>query len=146
MTEREMFEQSFRRPSNFFELSAARQWEIDEALGILDWTGEGLSSEDKERFRSHYSKRKKATKVVSTVLLVLFFCSCQRMPENKPDLFPPGTRVFVQPDSTEGVVSESTCGCGDDKYVVRYKDLNGTFQTVTVRANELVRADADTDE
>lgn len=54
MNEREMFEQSFKRPSNFFKLNEARQWEIDKALGILDWQGEGLSKEDKARFESHY--------------------------------------------------------------------------------------------
>lgn len=54
MTEREMFETSFQRPKNYFNLSAERQWLIDEKLGILDWTGEGLSDEDMKRFRAHY--------------------------------------------------------------------------------------------
>jgi hypothetical protein len=54
MNEREMFEQSFKRPSNYFKLSGERQWEIDKDLGILDWMGEGLSKEDKERFKKHY--------------------------------------------------------------------------------------------
>lgn len=57
MTEREMFEKSFQRPSNFFQLSDEKQWEIDAGLGILDWVGEGLSQEDMNRFRAHYSKR-----------------------------------------------------------------------------------------
>jgi hypothetical protein len=56
MTEREMFEKSFLRPSNYFELNAATQWQIDKALGILDWEGEGLSKEDIERFNAHYDK------------------------------------------------------------------------------------------
>ena len=62
-TEREMFEKSFERPSNYFKLSAERQWEIDKALGILDWAGEGLSEEDMKRFKNHYKneKRQKTT-------------------------------------------------------------------------------------
>jgi hypothetical protein len=58
MNEREMFEQSFKRPSNYFKLSPERQWEIDEELGILDWRGEDLSVEDRERFKKHYEPRK----------------------------------------------------------------------------------------
>lgn len=58
MTEREMFEQSFKRPINYFRLSPERQWEIDKELGILDWKGEGLSKEDKKRFKAHYIIKK----------------------------------------------------------------------------------------
>lgn len=54
MTEREMFEKSFQRPTNYFKLPAEAQWEIDAELGILDWEGKDLSEEDKERFRQHY--------------------------------------------------------------------------------------------
>lgn len=54
MNEREMFEKSFERPSNYFKLTPRRQWEIDENLGILDWMGSDLSKEDKERFNNHY--------------------------------------------------------------------------------------------
>ena len=54
MTERQMFERSFQRPNNFFLLSAEQQYEIDKQLGILDWLGEGLSSEDLQRFHDHY--------------------------------------------------------------------------------------------
>lgn len=54
MTEKEMFELSFRRPSNYFKLSEEQRWKIDEKLGILDWTGEGLSKKDMKRFRNHY--------------------------------------------------------------------------------------------
>lgn len=54
MTEREMFEKSFSRPKNYFELSAQEQWEIDKSLGILDWEGEDLSKEDLARFHAHY--------------------------------------------------------------------------------------------
>ena len=61
MTEREMFEKSFQRPSNYFKLSGERQWEIDKELGILDWMGDDLSKEDMVRFRAHYNikERKK---------------------------------------------------------------------------------------
>jgi len=58
MTQREMFEKSFQRPSNYFKLSAQRQWEIDDDLGILDWEGqhgdEVYSDEDILRFKNHY--------------------------------------------------------------------------------------------
>ena len=54
MTNKEMFEKSFQRPSNFFKLSGERQWEIDKSLGILDWEGGKLSKEDEERFQKHY--------------------------------------------------------------------------------------------
>ena len=56
MTEREMFEKSFQRPSNYFKLSEERQWEIDKDLGILDWMGFDLTEEDKQRFRRHYDR------------------------------------------------------------------------------------------
>ncbi len=54
MTEREMFEASFKRPKNYFKLSPRRQWEIDAELGILDWEGTGLSKEDLKRFDDYY--------------------------------------------------------------------------------------------
>ena len=56
LTEREMFEKSFERPSNFFKLSNDDKWDIDKSLGILDWKGENLSEEDMNRFRNHYEK------------------------------------------------------------------------------------------
>lgn len=56
MTEREMFEESFKRPSNFFKLSPRQQWEIDKRLGILDWKGDRLSANDLKRFNDHYEK------------------------------------------------------------------------------------------
>jgi len=55
MTEREMFEKSFERPRNYFELPDAEQWEIDKRLGILDWEGRDLTQEDMERFHKHYN-------------------------------------------------------------------------------------------
>ncbi len=58
MTEREMFEKSFQRPKNYFNLSSAEQWEIDKQLGILDWEGTGLSDEDEKRFHKHYKNSK----------------------------------------------------------------------------------------
>jgi len=57
MSERTMFEKSFERPRNYFELSGESRWEIDKRLGILDWTGEGLSKEDIKRFNEHYAKK-----------------------------------------------------------------------------------------
>lgn len=54
MNEREMFEKSFERPTNFFKLSMERQWEIDKELGILDWVGKDLTEEDRKRFREYY--------------------------------------------------------------------------------------------
>jgi hypothetical protein len=59
MTQREMFEKSFERPTNFLTLSTSEQWEIDKKLGILDWDGENLNKEDIERTESHYIKVKK---------------------------------------------------------------------------------------
>lgn len=57
MNEREMFEKSFQRPSDYFKLSPEKQWEIDNYLGILDWKGTDLSKEDIERFKKHYKLR-----------------------------------------------------------------------------------------
>lgn len=57
MTEREMFEKSFQRPTNYFKLSENQQWAIDSQLGILDWQGLDLTKEDQERFKAHYKKK-----------------------------------------------------------------------------------------
>lgn len=54
LSEKEMFEKTFQRPSNFFKLSVERQYEIDKELGILDWQGTGFKQKDKERFNNHY--------------------------------------------------------------------------------------------
>ena len=54
MTEREMFHQSFKRPRNFLKLTEEERWEIDKKLGLLDWSGEGLSEQDMERIKNHY--------------------------------------------------------------------------------------------
>lgn len=54
MTEREMFEKSFERPSDYFSRAAREQWAIDKRLGILDWEGRDLSPEDIARFKAHY--------------------------------------------------------------------------------------------
>lgn len=61
MHERNMFEKSFLRPRNYFKLSGQKQWDIDKALGILDWEGSNLTVEDRERFQAHYEKPKKET-------------------------------------------------------------------------------------
>jgi hypothetical protein len=52
--QREMFEKSFRRPKDYFNLTEEHQWQIDFNLGILDWDGGKLSEEDLTRFRAHY--------------------------------------------------------------------------------------------
>ena len=59
MSEKEMFEKSFQRPSNYFSLSFQEQWDIDKRLGILDWVGENLTKEEKKRFSNHYKKDEK---------------------------------------------------------------------------------------
>lgn len=56
LNEREMFEESFKRPSYFFSLTPEHQWSIDSRLGILDWKGEDLTDEDRLRYKKHYSK------------------------------------------------------------------------------------------
>ena len=58
MTEREMFERSFQRPNNFFQLSQSEQWAIDKRLGILDWNGDGpFSEEDNKRWAAYYKQQ-----------------------------------------------------------------------------------------
>jgi hypothetical protein len=54
MTEDQMFEISFERPSDFFKLPPHVQWEIDKRLGILDWFGDDLTKAEKQRFLNHY--------------------------------------------------------------------------------------------
>ena len=56
MNEKEMFEKSFERPTNFFELDGEEQWAIDKRLGILDWVGKDLTEDEKKRFKDHYKK------------------------------------------------------------------------------------------
>ena len=56
MTEEQMFEKSFQRPSNYFKLSERQQWDIDSALGILDWEGGKLTEEQLKRFNAHYDE------------------------------------------------------------------------------------------
>ncbi len=58
MSNKEMFEKSFQRPKNFFELSPETQWDIDKSLGILDWEGGKLTDEEEVRFQNHYKKNK----------------------------------------------------------------------------------------
>lgn len=56
MTEREMFNKSFERPNDYFQLSGEHQWSIDAKLGILDWQGDDITQEDRVRFRAHYKR------------------------------------------------------------------------------------------
>ena len=51
-----MYETSFQRPKNYFNLSSKEQWKIDEKLGILDWKGGNLTTAEKLRFNEHYKK------------------------------------------------------------------------------------------
>ena len=60
MTEREMFERSFERPSNYFKLRGEARWAIDQTLGILDWAGTGMTEEDTKRFKAHYEEENHA--------------------------------------------------------------------------------------
>lgn len=55
MTDNEMFERSFQRPKNFFELTSQEQWNIDKQLGILDWSGDNMTEEQKERYFNYYN-------------------------------------------------------------------------------------------
>jgi len=54
MTEKEMFEKSFERPTNYFNLTEESRWAIDKKLGILGWKGTGLTKKEIERFNNHY--------------------------------------------------------------------------------------------
>jgi len=54
MNEREMFEKSFQRPTDYLKLTPQQQWSIDSKLGILDWQGLGLTDEDREKMKNHY--------------------------------------------------------------------------------------------
>lgn len=54
MTEHQMYEKSFLRPSNYFKLKPSEQWSIDKELGILDWEGSDLTKEEIEKFKAHY--------------------------------------------------------------------------------------------
>lgn len=53
LTQEEMFEKTFQRPSNYFQLPDEQQWEIDENLGILDWNGR-MTREQSARYRKHW--------------------------------------------------------------------------------------------
>lgn len=61
--ERMMFEKSFERPSNYFELPHREQWNIDKRLGILDWKGKYLTDEDVKRYEKHYLGKKDANDI-----------------------------------------------------------------------------------
>lgn len=55
MNQREMFERSFQRPSDYFYLSEELRQDIDKRLGILNWSGKSLSKKDLKRYRAHYT-------------------------------------------------------------------------------------------
>ena len=79
-----MFEKSFLRPVNFFQLSEKEQWEIDEELGILDWEGRDLTEKDKIRFFNHYETKRKYTKVTTRADLILKIQSMGRAVRKDP--------------------------------------------------------------
>lgn len=54
MDEYRMYQKSFERPTDFFQLSDEKQWEIDEELGIQDWSGTDLTKNEMKLFREHY--------------------------------------------------------------------------------------------
>lgn len=54
MNQRDMFLKSFQRPTNYFQLNARRQWEIDAELGILDMDSQDWSPADMQRYKAHY--------------------------------------------------------------------------------------------
>ena len=56
MTQKEMYQVSFQRPTNYLKLTPKEQWDIDKELGILDWTGEGMDEADTEIYLAHYDK------------------------------------------------------------------------------------------
>lgn len=61
--EREMFEKSFQRPTDFLKLSPERQWEIDKQLGILDWQGKYLTEEDMKKLKEHFKIKERNGKI-----------------------------------------------------------------------------------
>ena len=60
MTDKEMFEISFQRPNNYFELTYIEQFEIDKRLGIENWVRRDLTQAEKRRFWWHYNTEKSA--------------------------------------------------------------------------------------
>jgi hypothetical protein len=63
MTEAQMFEKSFERPSNYFKLSSREQWKIDSNLEILGWGGRECihgttCKECEKRYQDHYKIKK----------------------------------------------------------------------------------------
>ena len=92
MTTKDMFEKSFERPNNFFELSGERQWEIDKSLGILDWDGSDLTKEEIKRFRKHYNLKTKVVRQekVEKISNIYKFAEWYRMWYGHPDV---GTQV-----------------------------------------------------
>ena len=58
LTQEEMFERSFQRPSNYFSLTGSEQWDIDKKLGILDWDGTHMTEAERARYHAHYDAKK----------------------------------------------------------------------------------------
>lgn len=54
---KELFEKTFQRPKNFFNLPVEKMLAIDKKLGLVDWSGWfDLTDKEKQRFRDHYDK------------------------------------------------------------------------------------------
>ena len=54
MTQQEMFEKSFQRPSNFLHLPHEERNKIDEELGLTDWDLGTLSTSDCQKLFEFY--------------------------------------------------------------------------------------------
>ena len=54
MTQKEMFEESFKRPKNYFHLTPNERFEIDKKLGILKLEITNLTKEELIEFSKHY--------------------------------------------------------------------------------------------
>jgi hypothetical protein len=52
--QKKIYEKTFKRPKNFFKLSVAEQWIIDEKLGISEWRAVGMNEEELKRYQAHY--------------------------------------------------------------------------------------------
>lgn len=70
MKQSEMFERSFERPKNYFELSSETKWAIDKSLGILDWDGGGsngkMTPDERKRYEDHYDYYREKRKTMKT--------------------------------------------------------------------------------
>lgn len=123
MTESEMFEKSFQRPPNYFKLSAERQWDIDKGLGILDWSGDGLSEEDMKRFHNHYDAKK--PKVKKEIFLIEEGWVDPMENHNADGYKPIGFVTTLK--AAEKIVNEGGHYTPEDCWSVQYTPYNGVM-------------------